>query len=349
MTTLPEAAFQPNLFRSASFVLLDWRLWGSGGDALKLSILEDIKQFLTTARESLVPVLILTNENPDDVTAELRTLPSDVYDEDAKATNFVFVVQKNQFWTGTSVDLGTFDRWVYGNASVYALKTWDRVMESAKSELFRAMCRRNVNWPTVFWETYRTDGVDPSESLTNLISDSLRGRMRVDAFEGERLGGRAEDVSGEELRKLIVETSFRVADVLPPDEVRCGDLYEGEARKYWLNLRPDCDSIPRDSGDIGDIEVYCVEGKRLKPGELRKLFKNGHFEERVSQSVVFGVIDGKSILFDFARLRVWKYSEVRERRMGRLLHPYVTRVQQRYALFIQRQALPRLPDAAVKA
>ena len=171
--------------------------------------------------------------------------------------------------------------------------------------------------------------------------------MRVDSFEEEHLGGQAVDVSGDELRRLIAETSFRVDDVLLGDEVRCGDLYNGETRKYWLNLRPDCDCIPRDGGDVGDIEVYCVEGKLLTPSDLRRLFKNGHFEERVSQSVVFGVVDGKSILFHFARLRVCKYSEVRERRVGRLLHPYVTRVQQRYALFIQRQALPRIPDAAV--
>ena len=125
------------------------------------------------------------------------------------------------------------------------------------------------------------------------------------------------------------------------------DRYNGEIGKYWLNLRPDCDCIPRDGGEVGDIEVYCVEGKLLTPNDLRRLFKNGHFEERVSQSVVFGVVDGKSILFHFDRLRVCKYSEVRERRVGRLLHPYVTRVQQRYALFIQRQALPRIPAAAV--
>ena len=30
MTTLPKAAFWPNLLRSASFVLLDWRLWEPG-------------------------------------------------------------------------------------------------------------------------------------------------------------------------------------------------------------------------------------------------------------------------------------------------------------------------------
>ena len=147
MTTLPKAAFWPNLLRSASFVLLDWRLWGAGGEMLKQSTIDDIKEFLSTARENLVPVLILTNENPDDVTAELRKLPDDVYDEGAADKNFVFVEQKNGFWTGTSVDVGTLKAWVYGNASVYALKTWHRVMDDAKSELFQAMCRRSVNWP----------------------------------------------------------------------------------------------------------------------------------------------------------------------------------------------------------
>ena len=346
-TSLPDAACWQNLLRAASFVLLDWRLWGAGGETLKLSAIEDIKAFLTSARENLVPVFILTNENPEDVTAELSKLPDDVYDERAAGTNFVFVEQKSGFWSGTSVDVARLQGWVYGNASVYALKMWHRALDDAKSELFQAMCRRSVNWPRVFWETYRTDGAEPSASLTNLINDSLRGRMRVDAFEDKHLGGEGSDVSAEELRWLIAETSFRVDDVLPADEVRCGDMYAGEGRRFWLNLRPDCDCIPRDGGGVADIDVYCVGGKRLRPGELRKLFKNGHFEERVSQSVVFGVVEGNSILFQFDKLRVCKYSEVSDQRVGRLLHPYVTRVQQRYALYMQRQALPRIPDAAV--
>ena len=345
--SLPPAPCCPNLLRAASFVLLDWRLWGIGGETLKLSTIEDIKVFLTSARENLVPVFILTNESPEEVTAELNKLPDDVYDERATGTNFVFVERKSEFWSGTSVDVGRLREWVYGNASVYALKTWHRVLDGAKSELFQAMCQRSVNWPRVFWETYRTDGAEPSVSLTNLINDSLWGRMRVDAFEEEHLADQGGDVSAEELRRLIAETSFRVNDVLPADEVRSGDLYAGETRRYWLNLRPDCDCIPRNGAEVADIDVYCVEGKRLKPNELRKLFKNGHFEERVSQSVAFGVIDGNSILFRFDKLRVCKYSEVSNRRVGRLLHPYITRMQQRYALYMQRQALPRIPDAAV--
>ena len=346
---LPKQAAWPNLLRAASFVLLDWRLWGSGGDTLRQSMLEDIKQFLVAARENLVPVFILTNEDTEDVILELGTLPEGVYAEGSEKTNFVFVESKSEMWSGTEVDVGRLTDWVFGNASVYALKAWERALHGAKDELFQAMCDRNMHWPRVFWEAYVADGAQPSASLTNLINDSLCGRMRTDAFEEKHLQGDYSGVSDGELRGLIAEASFRAAEVLPADEVRSGDLFEGQTRKYWLNVRPDCDCIPRNGGDVGDVELYCVEGKRLARGELRRLFKNGHFEERVSQSVVFGVDQGRSILFDFGKFRIRKYSELRKKRLGRLLHPYITRVQQRYALYIQRQALPRVPEAAVRA
>ena len=136
---------------------MDWRLWGAGGETLKLSVIEDIKDFLTSARENLVPVFILTNEDPEEVTAELGKLPDDVFDEPAAGTNFVFVEQKSTLLVRNVGRRGTRLReWVYGNASVYALKTWHYVYSTVrKSELFQAMCGRSVNWPRVFWETYR--------------------------------------------------------------------------------------------------------------------------------------------------------------------------------------------------
>jgi len=346
---LPKRAAWPNLLRAASFVLLDWRLWGRGGDVLKQQMLEDIKQFLVAARESLVPVFILTNEDTNDVILELGKLPKGVYAEGSEETNFVFVERKSEMWSGTEVDIGKLTNWVFGNTSVYAMKAWERALQEAKDELFRAMCDRNMHWPRVFWQSYVTDGAQPSASLTSLINDSLCGRMRSDGFEEEHLQGDYSGVSGVQLRGLIAEASFRAANVLSAEEVRSGDLFEGETRKYWLNVRPDCDCIPRDGGSVEDVDLYCVEGKRLSRGELRKLFKNGHFEERVSQSVVFAVDHGRSILFDFGKFRVWKYSKLREKRLGRLLHPYITRVQQRHALYMKRQALPRVPGAAVQA
>ena len=345
-TSLPEAPQWPNLLRATSFVLLDWRLWPRGAEELERRTIEEFVRFLRAARKNLVPVFIFTNEDPEDVKAKL---PEDLYADPTVGTSFVFVERKDELWSGESVDIEILDDWIHTNASVYALKTWEQVVGSAKSELFRAMCARNMNWPRVFWKTYVTDGAEPSASLTNLINDSLRGRMQADAFEGEYLGGEFEDVSSDELRSLYAETSFRLEQFLPRDEIRCGDLYKGTRGKYWLNLRPDCDCIPRDVGDAGDVEVYCVEGKRVRIAKEHDLFNRngGHFKERVFQSVAFAIDDGRSILFNFKKLRVKQFSEVRDQRIGRLLHPYLTRVQQRYALYLQRQALPRVPDTAI--
>lgn len=347
LAKMPEPSVWSNLLDSASFVLLDWKLWAKdAGEAEKQRNIAESIEFLRLARDRLVPVFIFTNEERDDV---VYALPDDVYDEEGAGQSFVLVERKQDLWSDGSFDTARLDEWVRQNASVYALKVWNRVVGSAKNELFAAMCKRSIDWPRVFWRTYKEDRAEPSASLTNLISDSLRGRMRMDAFEEAHLGGEQGKVSDEELRGLIGETSFRKVGVLPNDEVRSGDLFASEEKdRYWLNLRPDCDCIPRDGSDVGEVELYCVRGKRLKPGQLRSLFKNGHFEERVSQSVVFAVLDGaRSILFDFGEFRVWKYSDIKGRRIGRLLHPYITRVQQRYGLFVQRQALPRVPDSAV--
>ena len=100
---------------------------------------------------------------------------------------------------------------------------------------------------------------------------------------------------------------------------------------------------------MGAVELHCVEGKRMRDAELRDRYKDGHFNERVWESIAFSVHDGRSVQFDFRKLRLHKFSELQERRIGRLLHPYLTRVQQRFGLYQQRQGLPRIPEAAIPA
>ncbi len=346
--SLPDEVFWSNMLRVASFVLLDWNLWATGGEAAKRKTIDDITRFLKSAKQNLVPVFILTNESPDDVMAELATQSDDEHSLEAEHSNFLFVKPKSSFWNGESVEIEHLEKWVYGNASIYALKTWSRTFDQAKSELFDAMCKRSVNWPRIFWQNYREDSIDPSVSLTTLINDSLMGRMRVDAFQGRYLDGDTEDVASEELRRLIAETSFRSKHVLPDDEVRCGDLFRSGERTFWLNLRPDCDCIPRGSRTLNNIDVHCVEGKLIDRDKLEEQkFEYGQFLSPVGQSVVFGIVEGDSILVRFNKLRVCKYSELKKHRIGRLLHPYVTTLQQRYATYIQRQGLPRIPEQAL--
>lgn len=342
---IPLKKTWPNLLQTASFVLLDWKLWKSGSDTLEEDGTKKNIEFLEQAKNYLVPVFIFTNESPEDVEDKL---PTSIYDGDAREKNFIFIQRKNDLVSGDSLNLESIEEWIRHNASVYALKTWEQAFNSAKKGLFNSMYKRSPDWPRVFWKAYNDDGVDPSSSLTHLINDSLTGRMRINEFEAEILADSHSDVPSDDLRALIGETCLRPKESLPEDEIRCGDLFQLPQRKFLLNIRPDCDCIPR-NGEADDIELYCIQGERMGDKELSKNYtKNlGRFPERDWETVTFSVYENKSVRFNFKKLRIVKFSELKAQRIGRLLHPYLTGIQQRFALYLQRQGLPRIPEAAI--
>ena len=341
---LPPERTWANLLQAASFILLDWRLWPSGASQLKRDGIKKNIQFLEQAQDHFVPVFIFTNESLDDVK---DALPQTIYRRDSPEESFVFIRRKASLLSDGSLDSRAIEEWIRGNASVYALKTWEQAFHDAKKELFSSMYARSPDWPKVFWKAYSDDSVDPSSSLTHLINDSLLGRMQTNAFDAEILATPPAEVPREDLQALIGETSFRPQGTLPGNEIRCGDLFKQSNGKFLLNLRPDCDCVPRHDQNIDRVKLYCVEGEEMNDKDIGEKYRNGHFEERVWESIAFAACEGKSVRFGFNKLRVKRFAEIKNQRVGRLLHPYLTRIQQRYGLYLQRQGLPRIPEAAV--
>ncbi|MXX62170.1 MAG: hypothetical protein F4112_05875 [Holophagales bacterium] len=343
---VPAESLWPGLLESASLVLLDWHLWPVGASQVKAHVAPIRDRFLERAQAHFVPVFIFSNESEETVREELP--------EGVLGRAPVFIQSKSSVLGDESLDLSALENWVESDASVYVLKTWDRELRDARQQLFRSLYARNANWPKVFWKSYEDDEVEPSSALMELIWSSLRGRMGTADFEATVLGGSFADASGEELRRLIGEASFVADSMLAGGEARCGDLFlcegteeeEGREAEYLLNLRPDCDCISR-NGSGEEIELYCVVGRLMEENEVRRKYhkKYGAFLETVNESIVFAVLEGRTLRFEFRDLRIEEFSELK--RVGRLLHPYLTRVQQRYALFSQRQGLPRVPRAAV--
>ena len=342
---MPADGTWPGLLRSASFILLDWKLWPSGSSELEKVGIHRHIQFLRAAKDYFVPVLIFTNESGEEVASNL---PDDIYQDRSSQKSFVFVRNKTSLLTGGSVNFSDIEQWIRQNASVYALKTWEKVFHSARQELFGSMYRRSPDWPRVFWKAYEDDGVDPSSSLTHLINDNLLGRMRMGEFDQEILGAPHPEVPKEELQALIGEASFRPQETLTEDEIACGDMFRLSKGKFLLNVLPDCDCVPRNGQESGEIRLYCIEGKKMRERDLEQQYEAGHFAEKVWEHVIFSVHEGRSVRFDFRRLRIEEFRSLREKRIGRLLHPYLTRIQQRFGLYLQRQGLPRIPEDAVR-
>ena len=337
---IPSDEIVNNLLQSASFILLDWKLWPSGATDLERGGIANNISFLKQAKDYFVPVFIFTNESKDDITDEI----SELYDKDNPERNFIFIKNKTELASGVSEPIRD---WLQGNASVYTLKTWEQTFYKAKRNLFSSMYGKSPDWPKVFWKAYEDDGVAPSSSMTRLINDSVLGRMETGLFEQEYLSSNISTISSEEIKSIITEASFVQKENLSVNELRAGDLFKQSQGRYLLNIRPDCDCVPR-SNDQEDIELYCIKGKRIGASEIKDLYDNGHFNERVSESIVFAGHDNKTIKFNFGELHLKKYSQIKNQHVGRLIHPYITRIQQRYSAYLQRQGLPRIPKEAIE-
>ena len=344
---IPADSICNNLLQSAAFVLLDWKLWRGNASQLQDSGIEANINFLKNAKDYFVPVFIFTNESPDDV---INALPPDLYNQDILERNFIFIKQKGDLVESEASGSQLIEDWLQKNASVYTLKTWEKAFYKSKRELFSSMYTKSPDWPKVFWKSYEDDGADPGSSITRLISDCLSGRIKMNIFEEQIFDADVLNVSGGDIRELIREASFIRKENLPEDEIRAGDLFKLPKGKYLINVRPDCDCIPRSNTQADDVELYCIEGKKMDKGDIKKSYNEGqeHFNERMWESISFSLFEGKTIRFDFRKFDKKKFSQIKEQHVGRLIHPYITRIQQRYALYLQRQALPRIPKVALE-
>ena len=342
---IPTESSCKNLLSSASFILLDWKLWRGNAPGLEKDGIEANVRFLKKAREYFVPVFIFTNESPPDLISEIEELAPSLYNEEDKEKNFMFIEQKANLIQNRVFEV--VEGWVSKNASVYTLKSWERAFYNAKRNLFSSMYKRSPDWPKVFWKSYVKDKVDPSSSTTRLINDSLLGRMNADILDDQILGRGGDNVSGDSIRSLISEACLIQHDYLSDDEIRVGDLFKIPRGKFLMNIRPDCDCIARNNQPLDDVELYCITGKKMSDREVQCRYDDGRFNETIEESIVFALHEGKSIRFKFNRLTNVKYAELKDKRIGRLIHPYITRIQQRYALYLQRQGLPTIPEKAI--
>ena len=233
-----------------------------------------------------------------------------IYREETSDKSFLFIQQKDTLLSGGSLNLGAVGQWLKGNASVYALKIWSQAFHAARKDLFGSMYAKSADWPKLFWKAYKDDGVDPGSSLTHLINDNLRGRMRTGSFDPDVLAaGVGEDVSMEDLRALIAEVSFQSKEAMPDNEIRCGDLFRRSKGRFLLNVRPDCDCVPRDT-ESGEVDLYCIEGEKINDSQLERKVQHGQIVERVAEGIIFAVYEGRSVRFDFKKLSVEKFKEL---------------------------------------
>ncbi len=352
-------------FSGISFVLLDWKLTDEEvtesvmegvtlPSTLEESLGEENIEFLKQLKENVfAPVFIFTNEPKETIITKLRE--NGLYQDD-KPT---FILIKNKDELTNDRLFSAIEEWIRSIPSIYVLKKWEESYQKAKNQLFWDFYERSPIWPKIIWDCYKkdllvspNDQTDYSKNLSRelgeVITRNLYTRMAPFCFEETTLQtATAYELS--EVPSVLEGERFLKANFLNPDEIFTGDLFREEYEnqethemksKYWLNIRAQCDLV-RNS----DPELYCIKGRILD--ESKAHYDNGAFIERNNQAIVAFIDDGKFIEFLFSKFEIKKWSKLKDKRIGRLLPPYITRIQQQYSLYFQRQGLPRTPEELI--
>lgn len=345
-------------FEGISFVLLDWRLTTEDASqyldegvrlpaALKEVDASKNIEFLKQLKEvTFTPVFIFTNEEKQTVIDQLKE--HGLFDD--SKPNFIFVENKANL-TEDSQLFAAIETWVKATPSVYVLKQWEYEHNTAKNKLFWDFYERSPIWPQILWDNFKRDGANSSHELSEIITRNLYSRLSPFDFEETLLEVSAarEHIDTNELRSVLEGERFIKATQLKASDIFTGDVFreernEGEEVKYtyWLNIRAQCDLV-RDSNP----DLYCLKGRVVSESEESNVaFVNGEFREKKNHVIVSCIDDGKIIEFLFYDLKIKKWNSIKDKRIGRLLPPYITRIQQLYSIYFQRQGIPRNPDEA---
>jgi hypothetical protein len=361
-SSLPENDLVSH-FQNLSFLLLDWRLIKdevtneeiAGGvtipDTLQeYDATENIEFIRGVNEKCFCPIFIFTNEDIGSIRSSL--IEKGIMTEDRPSN--LFVQSKSDLQSENAL-FNKVSEWLSSTPSVYVLKEWEREYQNCKTKLFSEFHVLSPAWPTIMWKNFDADGANKSLEMGELISRNLHSRMTPFEFKNDVLDKDAAAPKNE-LRKVLEGERFLKAESLHSEDIGTGDLFReeyqdgGETKhRYFLNIRAQCDLLR--SNNMDNVELYCLKGRIVDEskinGEGGSSIIEGQFMEKINNSIIPFLDDGKIIEILFRDIKPKKWRDLKAKRIGRVLSPYINRVQQRYALYMQRQGLPRIPDAAI--
>lgn len=336
---LPNESLSQFHFHSVSFVVLDWNL--SGVSPIPEATINDNIDFIRQLREScFVPLFIFSDENPRDI--QVRLEESELY----YANCPIFIKRKDELDT-TEKLFSEIESWVKSTPSIYVLKKWEKTTLEAKTKMLWELSSIHSAWPGILAKAIEDDGGDKSSELMRLLQNNLSYRLVYPQLDAEIIENNIDGdrVGKEELRRLLECERFIPQENLP-NHPFAGDVYFIE-EKYYLNIRPDCDII-RSRKYMYLLKGDIVNEAKINSGDKDAiLFDSGEFLEKKNCCYV-AFVQGNILCFSLRDIEIMNWKDIKGKRIGRLLPPYITKIQQKYAAYLQRQGLPSVPEQAIR-
>lgn len=322
---------------SISFLILDWNL--SGVLPIPKATIDDNIVFLKKLKETCyIPLFIFSDEDPH--TIEVALSENGITAENSP----IFIKKKDELDTVQKL-FGEIESWLKTTPSIYVLKEWEKATREAKTIMLSELSSVHPFWPSVLTKAIQDDGGNKNWELMNSLQNNLSYRIVFPEFDNDIIGLEKEGITKEEVRKILECERFIPNNKLP-NYPFAGDIYLIEDN-FYINIRPDCDII-REKKDLYLLKGNVIEEAKINSNTDDKIvFSQGEFQEKINNCFV-AFVDGKILCFSLRKLAIKKWNEVKDNRCGRLLPPFITKIQQKYSSYIQRQGLPSIPNQAIR-
>ena len=342
---IPDDAVLQKL-SNISFLLVDWEIDPRGdlgeeginvqmGEELKASNQESVIGLVKkTLANSLIPVFIFSNQSIEEIKQSLVQYGVDL------DKSQVFIKSKSEL-----VDDGALFReigkWVDGVSGVYVAKSWDNALNKAKNQFFAEMANNTSHWPKSLFNAAAEDSTNPAEEITQAISQNVMSRMQPIDISQEQIEKDTKTPTREEILGIMRGQFFLEKG---SEASMVGDFYKKSSGNFYMNIRPTCDCLERNENDG---YIYLLKCSKLSGGKAASLFNQGHFNETSGCSIVGPLYNGEIYRIDYKNIDKVKASEWKDMKVGRVLPPIIDHIAERYGLYVQRQALPRIPSEII--
>lgn len=365
--------FLPNVnafehLRNASFILLDWQLYRTldyvDGEIITLKVADDVvatnnrnnTAFVTRLlKETSVPIFIFSN------TADVRdNLIDNGISEDQLSKCPIFIKEKQDLFNedGRFVMFESIETWVKSMPAVYVLKEWLFAFNKAKESLLLDLSIGSQYWPRIIWNSANADSVDESEEVSSLMMQNIASRMTPVSFDTDIITDGDANPNKEILLNVLQAQRYMKVDdnamavvgdvyVFEPDAIDENGVHSNpDNKEVAINIRPTCDCVFRDDPKKS---IYLLYGRKLTEGAQKEKFnaKYHKFDELDVEAIVGPIVDNSYYSFRFKDIEVVGFDQIRHLRHGRVLEPFISHITERYSLYIQRHAMPSIPEDAV--
>lgn len=340
-----------------SFALIDWNLREDriedlgipttyGISTLKKEEEDSLIRFITELMSKyLVPIIIFTQEDTEYVRRKLEHSIRSFLDQGQ-----VIVHHKNEL-VRQSVEEVLY-KWCNNNPSVYTLISISNSINCAKIDMFTELGLLDSKWPVTVYKTIEADQPeDINQEFAEFILSSLVGRIEYPSFDKFVLDKPYDPVEEEIINIYSSAKLFKYKT--QPAASYSGDLYinkqngqDGPPDKFLLNITAGCDIR-------GNKHLY-IKGRACD--SINYQDGVGIVNKSVSNYVPM-LCGNKCVEFQFrtycsknkkSDMSTITIGEIEYQRIGRLMHPYITEIQERFSSFICRHGNIRHPDSILK-